>query len=611
MKKDSHSLQSISGTDIAKKKEYLPIPVKFTSDKPVPSVFPQWVSYIAPEHIQDIAFRDESIWAATSGGVVKYSLDEEPDRTWFGSEHNLPGSTFRCIAIDDACNVWIGGRKTGLVWWNGQQWNNIVSGFDEKQDIRCLFVDFTGKLWCCNEQGLGTVKVFDGFATWSPYDLKDLPLPPKEINAFTIDDKGNTYLGSDRGFFYKKPDFKNWDRLTIKDGLQDNKVTKLLWLNDNYLCIGTLRGISFFDNDKIEPVDDVQGCVNGLAYEPERDEVWVSTNKHIYKWNKDNIFRFSPPFFKDSGLPTSVAALNKKIWIGFEKGIVNFQPIPTKIQTPRGQDYPVGSINSIFVEENHDVWVGTNVGLWKCKSGTWMKMRQGMELDSEIFNVTQIVATPNNHIWVSSWQSGKSGALRMFKSGVEIPHSNNNAPTSSDAMCVDIHGNLLVVKNDQIYKFDNKKWSIIGAIPNQVELVQFIYIGDENSIWIGSNTGLWQYYENKWNKILSNVSINCIAQNSASSLFIGTSNGIYHYDNYVITKIDLPISKIISLCCGKNGDLYIGTTEGLAYHSNETVEVWDVWNSGLPGQVVTQLVMDNERLWIGTHLGLSQFHYKS
>jgi ligand-binding sensor domain-containing protein len=610
MKQDNTSLQKPFESGIVQQIKFLPIPVQTPSDEIAPSVFTQWVSYIAPDHIQDLAFHDGNLWAATLGGIVKWSVEGKISRTQFGSEHNLPGSAFRHLAIDGSGCVWVGGQKNGLAWWDGQRWDNSVSNFKDRQDIYCLSVDSAGLLWGCGEQGLGTVDIVDGCAKWHPYHIGDLSLPFKEINSLAIDSKGNLYLGADRGLFYKKTDSTIWNRLTIKDGLQDNKITKLLCLGDDYLWIGTLRGVSVFKDGQAKPIEDIQVCVNGLAYEPDNDAIWISTVKNIYKCTESGTLSFSPPFFKDGRMPTTLTATSKKVWVGFDKGVMHFQPVPTEIQSPRKQNCPVGSINSIFVEENHDIWVGTAAGLWRYKTGSWEKMRPGNQLSTELENINQIVADSGGCLWVSSWQSGKSAGLRMLsKSRVEIPHKRNYAPAGSDAMNLDAQGNLWVAKNDQIYKFDNKQWSVFGTLPDQVELVQSLYVDEKDNIWLGANTGLWRLQNGEWNVVLSKQDVHSVLRNIDGALLVGTSTGIYRCDDYGVTeiKIDLPAPKALSLCQSKNGDLYIGTTEGLVRYRNEVTEVWNIWNSGLAGQVVTQLAMDGERLWVGTNLGLSQF----
>lgn len=395
MKQDNTSLQKPSASGIVQQMQFLPIPVQIPSDEIAPSVFTQWVSYIAPDHIQDLAFHDGNLWAATLGGIVKWSVEGKISRTWFGSEHNLPGSAFRHIAIDGSGRVWVGGQKTGLAWWDGQRWDNSVSNFNDRQDIYSLSVDSVGLLWCCSEQGLGTVNVVDDCAKWHPYHLGNLRLPFKEINSLASDSKSSIYIGTDRGLFYKKTNSDVWNRITVKDGFQDNKITKLLCLGVNYLWIGTLRGVSVFKDGQVEPVNDIQVCVNGLAYDSDNDAIWVSTVKSIYKCIESKIIQFSPPFFKDNRIPTTLTAANKRVWVGFDKGIAHFQPVPTEIQSPRAQNYPVGSINSIFVEENHDIWVGTSTGLWKYKTGSWVKMRPKIELISDVENINQIISGSN------------------------------------------------------------------------------------------------------------------------------------------------------------------------------------------------------------------------
>src|SRR5580698_8823780 len=68
---------------------------------------------------------------------------------------------------------------------------------------------------------------------------------------------------------------------------------------------------------------------------------------------------------------------------------------------------------------------------------------------------------------------------------------------------------------------------------------------------------------------LGNLSVNCLLQDRAGFLWIGTESGLYQYDGsrfwQLGLKEGLPSEFVRSLSLDRDGRLWVGTRDGLAY----------------------------------------------
>ena len=74
---------------------------------------------------------------------------------------------------------------------------------------------------------------------------------------------------------------------------------------------------------------------------------------------------------------------------------------------------------------------------------------------------------------------------------------------------------------------------------------------------------------------------------------------VYNTDNS-----ELPHYQVIALAFDGQGNLWIGTEQGLAKFDGETWMVYNKVNSGLPDNFIWILFIDTQgNTWIGTHFG--------
>ena len=123
------------------------------------------------------------------------------------------------------------------------------------------------------------------------------------------------------------------------------------------------------------------------------------------------------------------------------------------------------------------------------------------------------------------------------------------------------------------------------------------------------------------NMIDSNTKIRAIADNE-KFIWLATDEGAYRINkksNETIhltkTNSSLPSNQVTSICCDKDDNVWIGTTNGILRYDNYAYILMNSENTDLPDNHVTAMVVDkNNDLWIGTYTGgimkVHNFRYK-
>lgn len=150
------------------------------------------------------------------------------------------------------------------------------------------------------------------------------------------------------------------------------------------------------------------------------------------------------------------------------------------------------------------------------------------------------------------------------------------------------------------------------SLPN--DHVQSLYEDDRGRVWVGTGDGLaiFDEVEGRFNRIsfstsLLNYSVSAIYQGSNGLFWIAIGDDLLileeQEDDFVVYFIwELP-SKTVNIFQDDNGQVWLGTRDGLFQHKDPRIRPGRV---GLPGKLdhawITHTVTDNHgHLWIGLH----------
>ncbi len=237
---------------------------------------------------------------------------------------------------------------------------------------------------------------------------------------------------------------------------------------------------------------------------------------------------------------------------------------------------PKNDIRTIVFDESEDLYVGTYAGIYKYENSIWLLC------SPEEYYLESFLIDKDNRIWVSGWGSGvyRSDSNKQYYERIY------DIPTSANILLRD--------KKEQI-------WA---------------------GLWAG---GLFMYNASGWSKFvaeensLADNSVMALAYDSSNNLWVGTYGGLSVYDSnqwttYTKEESDLPDNIIYALAIGKNDRVWVGTCNGLVLinQQRKIEKVFNMSNSSIPNNVILCVAEDeNGTIWIGSNRGLTSFDGKN
>jgi len=606
--KDNGSLERIPLRQIAIRPSQLPAICSDPIEDMPEKVFPLWTSCIDGQQVYALAAFQDHLWCITSGGILRWMWGKTQHYTWFGSEHGLHGTRFDWMVVDGQGNPWVAGRTSGAGYWDGKTWQYLSAknGFTSTQ-IFCLAVDHSGKVWIVSDKGVGIVKHQNGRYKWEVIDISSAGLPDYRISCLGFDDQNRLILGTPWGLFLQTSNVTTWRRYTISDGLPCNQVTAIHHLLNDEMLIGTSSGLARVSKNGTTRINDIRHSVKSIVANPSNGELWILTSRALWRLNGITLEKTVDPLFEKVGRILSINCANGTLWIGSEAGLIKHEKGFAYIRTPGIRDLPEGEITNLVIDPQNNIWVGNSKGLWVHGGREWQCYQTNNQLISPISNISCIQPTPDSSMWIGSWQKGHEGGMRLFRYGAEIPHQLFGGIETVDKIAIGCDGNLVIATGDLIVRQAGEIQKTL-ATPDPTCLVNCMLIDHAGLLWCGMKSGLYVQIKDGWLQMKGQVQIYNLVEDVNGVIWAGTDDGLFHVgDNSLIpVGVDLPSRQVQALCLSETA-LWVGTSIGLVRMCNRDCQTWNVTNSGLAGNSIYTLALEENRvLWIGTNMGLSK-----
>jgi signal transduction histidine kinase/ligand-binding sensor domain-containing protein len=370
----------------------------------------------------------------------------------------------------------------------------------------------------------------------------------------------------------------------------------------------------------------------------------------------------------ENGLPqNTVHALAQTpdgfIWLGTEAGLVRFDGNTFSVfdasSTPA---LPSGDIRCLLVASDGALWVGTSSGLARWKDGAVRVYTTANGLPSNsirslgLLDGVVAATTENGEVTVNGNQvlPVANNKLTSLDANQE-PAFSAQLPTGAHVQATNTTVELMLPGRD-VY------WHVGKELPGS--RIQALLADREGSVWIGTNGGLVRWVNGKLEKLpvtdplasasilsmledregnlwvgtetggldilrdqrfrdigsregLSSDNTTTVVEDHAGTLWVGTNGGGLDAlrrdanDGFSVktyTVRDGMLSDVIlSLAPAPNGDVWVGTPDGLNVIRHGQVDSFTSAD-GLPDDFVRSLLVDADgSLWIGTRRGLTHW----
>lgn len=534
------------------------------------------------------------LWIATERGIALLDLNTYKflNLSHLGEELlRISNTQLVRVYVDTQGAVWVFGEET-LFRIELDLLGNLKSLATLPQipmfihDFPMVDIEENGSIWIAHGGSLSRVRSSEhGALNLEQITPDPIFSPGVFVSAMHLIDR-DLWIGTNAGLYRYALDTESM-LVYLHDekdanSLSQDYVTDLTSFEDGKLMIGTLQGVSIFD---------------------EENNLFLRIGLH----DANGINLLSCNFVN------SLLVDGQRIWVGTETGglnkieprgieLKNFVHIPGDAAT-----LPKNPVNALCEDAKGDLWIGVvERGLSVKRKGDDKFTLYNKEMGVLTHNsVSALTVDADNNLWVGTWGGGID-VLDIRKKPKSILHfdSENSAGTTLD---------------------------FIGALA---------YDSINNGVWIGANHGVF-YYDLDQKQLLSpfaNGSANRLRGSLGmmidrdNQLWIGTLYGVYIVDLasrldqvffYKQPALGMSLSdeclldKITALCEHSDGTIYIGTNgNGLFRMLQSDSGAWHYQRaSGDDGGMdncIRGILEDSEGcLWISTNNGLTFYNIET
>ena len=487
--------------------------------------------------------------------------------------------------------------------------------------------DEKGYLWIGTGEG---VCKFDGriFNTFSTSD----GITEDVITASYFGSSGTIILGHNGGGISKG---ENGIFSSIAKGNGISSTIKgIVGFDNQLLFISQNEGVFEIRNDRVEEIgkfgeslfysiemlDDenlILGTSNGLLHLSKESGDWIKKKNYL----------------KGNEILTISKSSNRRIYnVGTASGVLYQIKLQNKKIISRSWEVPIlkgFAINSIALDENHDLWIGTSGnGLVKIlnvsSSSNLAIVHYNQEKGLSSNHVQKVFLDREGTIWIGTFGEGLSSLSDDFFTFYNDEFNEENASVTSilidqDNRWVGTDNGLILMNNKTL----NKKFytDTSGFVNDKITGIH----KNINGIWVSTATkGLFKFNKekNKFKKIEFSYGIlqNKINEitGEGNLLWCATQGGLISYD-YTSDKTEiygtehgLGHNAIQTVLEDHNGDLWIGTYSRSIYRINDNgLEEFELLTMGQL-EVVSIVEDFKKNIWIATaESGVFRIHDKT
>lgn len=574
----------------------------------------------------------------------------------FSTEQGLSSNTVHSILQDQKGFIWIA-TEDGLNKFDGKNFthfsvNSGRYGLSHNR-TQALLLAPDGNIWAGTSDGLNIYDYKADSIIKVRNNTSPLRLIYNDITSLTLSaDKSTTWIGTygdginyfdwkqKKFFALRLPKIGHDAPLLVMSLLEDDN--KRLWIgtqNDGLFMyeLATKRLTHY-------PLPDNALFIRTI-FQDSFHRIWFGTTKGIYLYNETTcsleIVNYPTPLST-----ISIGAIAEdhsgNLWIGTEGFLMHFSvrsfsmnsnfPYQINSYGESAEQLNCPSINSLFTDQDNNVWIGTawgGVNMLKGTSNKFKLLKHDSSLRSTLpaSPITALCSDGGENLYIGTMGTDKFGSCSLnvitgkiifFSFEKKIPGLIYQAVflDSNQNLWFGTYNNGLIETNKEGSKFVH----FVSDPKNQNSLlendVRCISQSSDGSIWIGTSGGLCKIEQNQHLVTrINRINIRCIKESKNGTLWLGTyGSGVITYSpktNQINSHPTIFSPHIISDILIVGDSIWLATPgEGLMVYNQlkKTGKIYTTSN-GFISNYINSLENDNNgRIWIGTPKGISKLN---
>ena len=540
-----------------------------------------------------------SLQAAATPAQVDEGLADYTLASWT-TRDGLPSNFVGALAQDAAGYLWVG-TSSGLARFDGVRF--ITSEAIGRVGISALLVGRDGALWVGLRQGRGIGRLQGG--QLRQFDGHD-GLAGDAITGLVEDTDGRIWASSDSGLFRLTGD--RWQAMPLSEDVAPTSVQSLRLARSGAVVAGTTKGLyhrrAGVDHfDLIDTFDDAGRGILDIA-EDEHGRFWVPDSGTGFRQLGE-----APPTVR----PVEEARGNRvlrdhlgNLWVGTTAALLRVRP-GGHASTRTG----IFGGRSLFEDREGNLWVGTVEGLFR------LSLRR-VTVVGNIGLVSSLEATPDGSVWVVTSEgllryptktAGLRGERQFVPGGrVRAIHADPAgalwlatdtrlvrlvAGRPADIWRLDRIGsdeiNALLPANDGRLWLSTRSRGLLSWRAGNLEPIPALGaarvalrgLDREGRVWFVSDSGRLGVLDRHGRVRFFGVGdglgsgpYQVVYQDNRGRVWVGGGEGVSRFDDgrFIMLRFFNPLQSVSAIMESNDGDLWFGTSEGLAVVEREELD---------------------------------------
>ena len=518
-----------------------------------------------------IQTRDGYLWIGSDDGVVRF---DGVRFVAFGLREALRGGAVRTLFEDRRGALWIGTADSGLTRWQEGSFTTFTTrdGLPANA-ITAIAEDKEGRLWVGTKTGLALWQ--DGYFN-TPTTAEQFK--GKAIATLCQGRRGSLWLGATglgvfrlvAGRFSALTDASVEELLQDPHCLLEDKAGRI-WLgagDDFVLC----REGNQWRRYRI-PRHLARPYVSALAEEPD-GTLWAgSVSEGLFQFKEGKLAAISASGgLLDNSVESLLVDREGNLWVGTGVGLQRLRRSHLLV-FGQNEGLGFGPVQGLAEVAPGVIWAGKpNDGLYRWDGRLFSRL-PAEDLTRHYPEVMPLLMARNGYCWVS----GAPGLCCY-----QAPH---NVAGAAEMVTL-AGGNIITLAEDR-----------------------------DGGLWVGTRDGqVWRRGQGNWvaqTNYAQSRAITAILQDSEGAMWIGTEGkGLYRFKDKACVQIDtragLLSDWIRTLYLDRQGSVWIGTVGGgLSRWRNGQINTFTM-REGLPDNTISQILEDDtDRLWLGSNRGIA------
>lgn len=507
---------------------------------------------------------DGYLWLGTEQGLVQFD-----GLSFCLLQHvafpALPAGPVLGLATDAEGNLWIRPQSPSLVRYRAGKFENVLTALARAEPgVTAMVRGASGELLFSTLVN-GTLKYKAGkLVTLAPMSNR----PNFLVIAMAEVPNGDLWLGTrDTGLFR----LSGAQTVNLTEGLPDRKINCLLPAEKGELWIGTDRGVVRWNGSELSQAGLPAALthVQALTLTRDRDaNIWVGTNAHgLLRFNAQGVAALAEDARGTSKAVTAVFEDREgNLWIGRANGLERLREATFLALT----DLPAEKNGPLYVDAENRVWLAPLTGglHWREQTGQRGRVTvAGLDKD-----VVYALAGGGGELWIGRQRGGLT-QLRLrggAASAITYTQAEGLAQNSVYAVCRTRDGSVWAgTLNGGLSRFSAGKFTTYtqaqGLASNTVLALLESFDG---TLWVATPNGLSAWSNGRWQTYtasdgLPSDAVNCLSEDALGVLWIGTNAGLaaFHSGRFqpLLVRPAALHEPILGIAADQQGAIWLAT----------------------------------------------------